>query len=133
MFSEVGGAMDVEFPCRMSIKRIKKHPWHRSLSILRNVICHYTVFEIKGAPCTRCALFTTRCTIFGDVHPVCAYFLSYFSLLYIGRVHGGMSGCVILGAVHPVSAKNKNLLFLTLHYNMQPPQILTFRRYTHAI
>ena len=37
MFSEVEGAMDVEFPCRISIQKFKKHPLHRSLSILRNV------------------------------------------------------------------------------------------------
>ena len=39
-----------------------------------------------------------------------AHFLSYLSLLYIGRVHGAISGCTVLGEVHPVSAQNKNLI-----------------------
>ena len=41
---------------------------------------------------------------------MCARFLSYFVLLYIGRVHGAISGCTVLGEVHPVSAQNKSLI-----------------------
>ena len=41
---------------------------------------------------------------------MCARFLSYLLLLYIGRVHGAISGCTVLGAVHPVSAQNKRLI-----------------------
>ena len=37
-------------------------------------------------------------------------FLSYLLLLYIGRVHGAISGCTVLGEVHPVSAQNKSLI-----------------------
>ena len=40
---------------------------------------------------------------------MCAHFLSYLLLLYIGRVHGAISGCTVLGEVHPVSAQNKSL------------------------
>ena len=41
---------------------------------------------------------------------MCARFLSYFVLLYIGRVHGAISGCTVLVEVHPVSAQNKSLI-----------------------
>ena len=41
---------------------------------------------------------------------MCARFLSYLLLLYIGRVHGANSGCTDLGDVHPVSAQNKSLI-----------------------
>ena len=36
------------------------------------------------------------CMILGGVHPVCARFLSNLLLVYIGRVHGAISGCTIL-------------------------------------
>ena len=60
--------------------------------------------EIKGAPCTRRANFQKY------VHPACARFLSHLSLLYIGRVHGAISGCIVLWEVHPASAQNKSLI-----------------------
>ena len=41
---------------------------------------------------------------------MCARFLSSLSFLYIGRVHGAISGCTVLGEVHPVSAQNKSLI-----------------------
>ena len=41
---------------------------------------------------------------------MCARFLSYLLLLYIGRVRGALSGCTVLGEVHPVSAQNKSLI-----------------------
>ena len=41
---------------------------------------------------------------------MCARFLSHLLLLYIGRVHGTISGCRVLGEVHPVSAQNKSLI-----------------------
>ena len=42
------------------------------------------------------------------MHPLCARLLSNLLLLYnIGRVHGAISGCTVLGEVHPVSAENK--------------------------
>ena len=41
---------------------------------------------------------------------MCARFLSYLLLLYIGRVHGAISGCTILGELHSVSAQNKSLI-----------------------
>ena len=41
---------------------------------------------------------------------MCARFLSNLSFLYIERVHGAISGCTVLGEVHPVSAQNKSLI-----------------------
>ena len=41
---------------------------------------------------------------------MCARFLSYLLLLYIGRVHGAISGCTVLGEGHPMSAQNKSLI-----------------------
>ena len=41
---------------------------------------------------------------------MCARFLSYLLLLYIGRVHGEISGCTDYGEVHPVSAQHKTLI-----------------------
>ena len=41
---------------------------------------------------------------------MCARFLSNLSFLYIGRVHGTISGCTVLGEVHPLSAQNKSLI-----------------------
>ena len=40
---------------------------------------------------------------------MCARFLSYL-LSYIGRVHREISGCTVLGEVHPVSAQNKSVI-----------------------
>ena len=49
--------------------------------------------------------------VFGGVHMEGARFLSNLSLLvYIGRVHGAISGCTVLGKVHPVSARKKSLI-----------------------
>ena len=45
-------------------------------------------------------------------HGGCTFFFSNLSLLvYIGRVHGAISGCTVLGKVHPVSAGKKKLNF----------------------
>ena len=41
---------------------------------------------------------------------MCARFLSFLLWLYIGRVHGDISGCTVLGEVHPASAQNKSLI-----------------------
>ena len=41
---------------------------------------------------------------------MCARFLSFLLLLYIRRVLGAISGCTLLGEVHPVSAQNKGLI-----------------------
>ena len=41
---------------------------------------------------------------------MCARFLSHLLLLYIGRVHGAISGCTVLWEVHPASAQNKSLI-----------------------
>ena len=41
---------------------------------------------------------------------MCACCLSHLLLLYIGRVHGAISGCTVLLEVHPASAQNKNLI-----------------------
>ena len=45
---------------------------------------------------------------------MCARFLSHLLLLYIGRVHGAISGCTVLWEVHPASAQNISLIFRTL-------------------
>ena len=41
---------------------------------------------------------------------MCARVLSHLLLLYIGRVHGAISGCTVLWEVHPASAQNKSLI-----------------------
>ena len=41
---------------------------------------------------------------------MCACFLSHLLLLYIGRVHGAISGCTLLWEVHPASAQNESLI-----------------------
>ena len=41
---------------------------------------------------------------------MCAHFLSHLLFLYIGRVHGPISGCTVFWEVHPVSAQNKSLI-----------------------
>ena len=70
-----------------------------------------SVSEIKGAPCTWRAHFR------GRVHDFrrCARFLSHLLLLYVGRVHGAISGCTVLWEVHPASAQNKSLISDTDH------------------
>ena len=54
-------------------------------------------------------IFLTGCTIFGAVHPVCACFLSYLLLLYIGRVHATISGCSFRGNA-PCECTKKSLI-----------------------
>ena len=41
---------------------------------------------------------------------MCVRFLSHLLLLYIGRVHGTISGCAVLWEVHPASAQTKSLI-----------------------
>ena len=48
---------------------------------------------------------------------MCARFLRHLLLLYIGRVHGAISGCTVLWEVHPVSAQNKSLISNTAKRN----------------
>ena len=60
-----------------------------------------------------------------------ACFLSHLLLLYIGRVHGAISGCTVLWEVHPASAQYKN--FRTLSYNIKsffslPVRVVKFKR-----
>ena len=50
------------------------------------------------------------CTIFGGVHPECAYSGGNLSLLHFRRVYGETPGCTVLGEVHPVGAQNKTLI-----------------------
>ena len=71
--------------------------------------------KLRVHPAPGAHLFTAGCTFFGDVHPVCARFLSYFVLLYIGAI----SGCTVLGEVHPVSAQNKRLISDTAMYALR--------------
>ena len=42
-----------------------------------------------------------------------ARFLSHLLLVYIGRVHGAISGCTVLLEVHPASAQTKSLISYT--------------------
>ena len=37
---------------------------------------------------------------------MCPWFLSHLLLIYFGRVHGDISGCIVLWEVHPASAQN---------------------------
>ena len=41
---------------------------------------------------------------------MCARFLSHLLLLYIGMVHGAISGYPVLWEVHPAIAQNKSLI-----------------------
>ena len=42
---------------------------------------------------------------------MCTFFESFnLLLLYIGKVHGAISGCTVLWEVCPVSAQNKSLI-----------------------
>ena len=66
-----------------------------------NGIYYIAVSEIKGAPCTRRAHFH------GLVHDLL--------LLYIGRLHGAITGCTVLWEVHPASAQNKSLISDTVY------------------
>ena len=69
-----------------------------------------TVSEIKGAPCTRRAHFHSRVHDFQRCAPgVCTFFVFFIIAIYL-RVHGAISGCTVLGKVHPVSAQNKSLI-----------------------
>ena len=56
----------------------------------------FSVSEIKGAPCTRRAHFDGRVHDFRRCAPGVVTFLSHLLLLYIGRVHGAISGCIVL-------------------------------------
>ena len=66
--------------------------------------------KLRVHPAPGMHIFTAGCTIFRSVHLVCAHFLSNLLLLYIGRVHGAIFECTVLGEVHPVSAQNKSLI-----------------------
>ena len=46
---------------------------------------------------------------------MCALFLSHLLLLYMGRVHGAISGCTVLWEVHPASAQYKSLISDTVY------------------
>ena len=65
--------------------------------------------KLRVHPAPVVHISTTRCTILG-VHLVCACFLSHLLLLYIGRVHGAISGRTVLWEVHAASAQSKSLI-----------------------
>ena len=71
---------------------------------------HVQCLKLRVHPAPGAHIFTAGCTFFGGMHPVCARFLSHLVLLYIGRVHGAISGCTVLWEVHPASAQNKSLI-----------------------
>ena len=54
--------------------------------------------KLRVHPAPGVHISTAGCTILGGVHPMCARFLSHLLLLYIGRVHGGISGCSFMGS-----------------------------------
>ena len=58
---------------------------------------------------------------------MCARFLSYLLLLYIGRVHGAISWCTVLGEVHPASAQTQSIISDTdmLRFDENKPNKLT--------
>ena len=66
--------------------------------------------KLRVHPAPGVHISTTGCTILGGVHPVCARFFCHLLLLYIGRVHGAISGYTVLWEVHPASAQNKSLI-----------------------
>ena len=47
---------------------------------------------------------------------MCSRFWNYLLVLYIGRVHGAISGCTVLGEVHPASAHDKSLISDTKYF-----------------
>ena len=70
--------------------------------------------EIKGAPCTRCAHFHGRVHVFRRCAPgVCTFFSAIYNCFILGGI-GAISGCTVLGEVHPVSAQNKSLILDTV-------------------
>ena len=71
---------------------------------------YYQCPKLRVHPAPGVHIFTAGCTILGGMHPVCARFLSHLLLLYIGRVHGAISGCTVLWEVHSASAQHKNLI-----------------------
>ena len=86
----------------------------------KNILCILPAqcpkLRVHPAPCVH--ISAAGCTIFRGVHPECARFWSYLSLLHIRRVHGKMPGCTVLGEVHPVGAQNKTLISDTAAYWM---------------
>ena len=71
---------------------------------------HCQCMKLRARPATGAHISADECTIFGAVHPECARFLSYSSLLHIRRVHGGIHGRTVLEYVHPVGNQNKSLI-----------------------
>ena len=55
---------------------------------------------------------------------MCACFLSHLLLLYIGRVHGAISGCTVLWEMHPASAQTKSLISYTVSMSCKITDIL---------
>ena len=41
---------------------------------------------------------------------MCTFFEPFITAIYIGRVHGAISGCTVLWDVHPASAQDKSLI-----------------------
>ena len=74
--------------------------------------------KLRVHPAPDVHISTAGCTILGGVQPVCARFLSHLLLLYIGSVHGAISGCTVLREVHSASAQNKSLISDTVHVLM---------------
>ena len=70
--------------------------------------------KLRVHPAPGAHISTTRCTVFGGVHPVCARFLSHLLLLYVGKVHEAIYGCTVLWEVQPASAQNKSLILDTV-------------------
>ena len=52
--------------------------------------------KLRVHPAPGVHISAAGCTIFGGVHPECARFFEYLSLLHTRRVHGKISGCAVL-------------------------------------
>ena len=46
------------------------------------------------------------------------FFEPFIITIYIGRVHGAISGCTVLWEVHPASAQNNSLISDTVQMPM---------------
>ena len=60
--------------------------------------------KLRVHPAPGAQISEAGCMIFGGVHPECARYLSYLSLLHIRGVQGEIPGRTVLGDMHPVSA-----------------------------
>ena len=84
-----------------------------------NVLCNgHAVFEIKGAPCTRCAYFSCRVHIFETCAPgVCMILSNYKEVFIVSNTLtvNTWLGAPFLVSLHPAGAQNRTLISNTGH------------------